>query len=110
TAAIPSLREGGFLNDEVQRFNTFQRRRLEQVAHGIGVGSDPEVVDLRELENPSVFRTDVRPGDAFGDADTVVLAHQAFTSGMFVRSPFDVMRSIMVTSRTAPRANALVSS
>src|SRR3954471_14993566 len=53
----PSLEAGGFLHDEIDRFNAFQRERVDAVRRGRLTGGS--VLDLRAAENPSIFRTEI---------------------------------------------------
>jgi hypothetical protein len=62
TGQSPSLREAGFVADHVRRYNTIQYGRVRDVRYRFarrGASLGP-VVDLREKENASVFRTRVR--------------------------------------------------
>ena len=75
--AVPSLSPGGFLHDEVRRYNAFQRERLTVAARDLD--------RFRALEpfNPSIFRT-ARRGDG-----TLGVTRTAAAWNRRVRSPFD---------------------
>jgi hypothetical protein len=111
TSQSPSLRDGGFVADQVQRYNTIQHRRVRDVRHRFarrGVNLGP-VVDLREKENPSVFRTRIRfVDDSSGDRYRSTLSSRAATTGMRVASPFESRREVMITARRAPERFAFV--
>jgi hypothetical protein len=111
TTQSPSLREAGFVADHVRRYNTIQRRRVRDVRDQFrrrGTSFGP-VVDLREKENPSVFRTRVRFVDgASGDRYRSTLSSRASTTGMRVASPFESRREVMITARRAPERFAFV--
>jgi len=97
-SVYPSLASGGFLHDEIDRFNGFQRERLDAVRRGRLTGG--AVMDLRAAENPSIFRTEVRSlDDARGERDSIVLAERAVPYGLRVPSPFDAARLVAVTTR-----------
>ena len=94
----PSLEPGGFLHDEIDKFNAFQRERLDAVRRGRLTGGS--VLDLRAAENPSIFRTEIRNiDDARGERDTIVLAERAVPYDLRVPSPFDAARLVAVTTR-----------
>jgi hypothetical protein len=105
---FPSLRTGGFLSDEVNRYNKSRRLRIAQVRRGVGILPGQTFVDLRQTDNPSIFRSVGRISGR-GEPDTVLLAEQAITSGMRVASPFESRQAITITSRNAPLTSALVS-
>ena len=111
TGQSPSLREGGFVADHVQRYNTIQRRRVRDVQDQFarrGARFGP-LVDLREKENPSVFRTRVRfVDDSSGDRYRSTLSSRAATTGMRVASPFESRREVMITARQATERFAFV--
>src|SRR5690349_14392946 len=87
-SVYPSLEPGGFLHDEIDRFNAFQRERLDAVRRGRLTGGS--VLDLRAAENPSIFRTEIRNlDDGRGERDTIVLADRAVPYDLRVPSPFD---------------------
>jgi hypothetical protein len=104
TGQSPSLREGGFVADQVQRYNAIQRRRVRDVRdrfarRGMSLGP---LVDLREKENASVFRTRVRfVDDSSGERYQSTLSARAATTGMRVASPFESRREVMITARRA---------
>ncbi|MGI9627933.1 MAG: hypothetical protein ACR2QM_13940, partial [Longimicrobiales bacterium] len=58
--SIPSLRPGGYLAEEVHRYNAFQRERA-QIAR-----TDPTGFERLESYNPSLFRPYVRANGALG--------------------------------------------
>jgi len=94
----PSLEPGGFLHDEIDRFNAFQRERLDALRRGGLTGKS--VKDLRAAENPSIFRTEIHNiDDARGERDTIVLADRAVPYDLRVPSPFDAARLVAVTTR-----------
>lgn len=94
----PSLEPGGFLHDEIDKFNAFQHERLDAIRRGrLTAGA---VLDLRAAENPSIFRTEIRNvDDARGERDTVILAERAVPYDLRVPSPFDAARLVAVTTR-----------
>jgi len=99
----PSLEPGGFLHDEIDRFNGFQSERLDAVRRGHLTGGT--VMDLRAAENPSIFRTEIRTlDDARGQRDSIVLAERAVPYGLRVPSPFDAARLVAVTTREWSRS------
>ena len=94
----PSLEPGGFLHDEIDRFNAYQSERLDAVRRGHVTGGT--VMDLRAADNPSIFRTEIRAlDDARGQRDSIVLAERAVPYGLRVPSPFDAARLVAVTTR-----------
>jgi hypothetical protein len=104
----PSLAPGGFLHDEIDRFNTFQRERLDAVRRGRLTGGS--VMDLRAAENPSIFRTEIRAlDDGRGERDSIVLAERAVPYGLRVPSPFDAARLVAVTTREWSRTLGWIS-
>jgi hypothetical protein len=104
----PSLASGGFLHDEIDRFNTFQRERLDAVRRGRLTGG--AVMDLRAAENPSIFRTEIRAlDDGRGERDSIVLAERAVPYGLRVPSPFDAARLVAVTTREWSRTLGWIS-
>ena len=104
----PSLAPGGFLHDEIDRFNTFQRERLDAVRRGRLTGGS--VMDLRAAENPSIFRTEIRAiDDGRGERDSIVLADRAVPYGLRVPSPFDAARLVAVTTREWSRTLGWIS-
>jgi hypothetical protein len=111
TGQSPSLRDGGFVADHVRRYNTIQRRRVRDVQDRFarrGASLGP-VVDLRERENPSVFRTRVRlVEDSSGTGYRSTLSSRATTTAMRVASPFESRREVMITARRAPERFAFV--
>ncbi|HJU68279.1 MAG TPA: hypothetical protein VJ650_08510 [Gemmatimonadaceae bacterium] len=111
TGHSPSLREGGFVSDHVRRYNTIQRRRVGDVQDRFvrrGASLGP-LVDLREKENPSVFRTRIRfVDDSSGDGYRSTLSSRAATTGMRVASPFESRREVMITARRATERFAFV--
>jgi hypothetical protein len=111
TGQSPSLREGGFVADHVQRYNTIQHRRVRDVRDRFarqGASLGP-LVDLREKENPSVFRTRVRfVEDSSGERYRSTLSARAATTGMRVASPFESRREVMITARRATERFAFV--
>jgi hypothetical protein len=111
TGQSPSLREGGFVADHVNRYNTIQRRRVRDVQDRFvrrGASLGP-LVDLREKENPSVFRTRVRfVDDSSGERYRSTLSSRAATTGMRVASPFESRREVMITARRATERFAFV--
>jgi hypothetical protein len=108
TIGLPALRPAGFLSDQISRYNRYRRIRAEQIARGIGVAGDEELIDIRETETPSIFRT-VALVRGETSVDTVILGNRVVTSSMRVASPFDEHRAISITSREAPSNTALVS-
>src|SRR5689334_11895208 len=108
-SVYPSLEPGGFLHDEIDRFNAFQRERLDALRRGRLTGGS--VVDLRAAENPSIFRTEIRNvDDARGERDTIVLADRAVPYDLRVPSPFDAARLVAVTTREWSRNIGWISS
>ena len=111
TGQSPSLRAGGFVADHVARYNTIQRRRVRDVRDQFarrGASFGP-LVDLREKENPSVFRTRVRfVDDSSGERYRSTLSARAATTGMRVASPFESRREVMITARRATEQFAFV--
>jgi len=104
----PSLEPGGFLHDEIDRFNTFQRERLDAVRRGRLTGG--AVMDLRAAENPSIFRTEIRAlDDGRAERDSIVLAERAVPYGLRVPSPFDAARLVAVTTREWSRTLGWIS-
>ena len=101
----PSLRRGGFLSDEIERFNRFQMRRLERLEATPEGREIPR--DLTSAANPSVFRTSHRI--AFDGTDTLVLADYPVLTGMRVASPTEMMRTMYITTREAPHSLAFLS-
>jgi hypothetical protein len=94
----PSLEPGGFLHDEIDKFNAFQHERLDALRRGRLVGGS--VLDLRAAENPSIFRTEIHNvDDARGERDSIVLAERAVPYDLRVPSPFDAARLVAVTTR-----------
>jgi hypothetical protein len=97
-AVYPSLLPGGFLHDEIDRFNAFQRERVDAVRRGRLTGGS--VRDLRAAENPSIFRTEIHNvDDGRSDRDTIVLTDRAVPYDLRVPSPFDAARLVAVTTR-----------
>jgi len=76
-STIPSLSPGGFLHDEVRRYNAFQRERLAVAAR--------DVDRFHELQpyNPSIFRP-VRRGDG-----SLGVGRTSAAWNRRVQSPFD---------------------
>lgn len=111
TGQSPSLREGGFVADHVHRYNLIQRRRVRDVQDRFarrGANLGP-LVDLREKENPSVFRTRIRfVDDSSGERYRSTLSSRAATTGMRVASPFESRREVMITARRATERFAFV--
>lgn len=104
----PSLEPGGFLRDEIDRFNAYQHERVE-AARG-GRLSRGTVLDLRASDNPSIFRTEVRTvDDARGERDSVILAERAVPYGLRVPSPFDAAKLVAVTTREWSRTLGWIS-
>jgi hypothetical protein len=104
----PSLEPGGFLHDEIDRFNAFQRERLDALRRGRLTGGT--VMDLRAAENPSIFRTEIRAlDDARGERDSIVLSERAVPYGLRVPSPFDAARLVAVTTREWSRTLGWIS-
>ena len=104
----PSLEPGGFLHDEIDRFNAFQRERVDAVRRGRLTGGS--VLDLRAAENPSIFRTEIHNiDDARGERDTIVLTDRAVPYDLRVPSPFDAARLVAVTTREWSRNIAWIS-
>ena len=102
-SVYPSLEPGGFLHDEIDRFNNYQSERLDAVRRGHLTGG--AVMDLRAAENPSIFRTEIRAiDDARGQRDSIVLAERAVPYGLRVPSPFDAARLVAVTTREWSRS------
>ncbi|MFL5614520.1 MAG: hypothetical protein ACJ796_12740 [Gemmatimonadaceae bacterium] len=94
----PSLEPGGFLHDEIDKFNAFQHERLDALRRGRLVAGS--VLDLRAAENPSIFRTEIHNvDDARGERDSIVLAERAVPYDLRVPSPFDAARLVAVTTR-----------
>lgn len=107
-SVYPSLEPGGFLHDEIDRFNTYQRERLDAVRRGRLTGG--AVMDLRAADNPSIFRTEIRSiDDARGERDSIVLADRAVPYGLRVPSPFDAARLVAVTTREWSRTLGWIS-
>jgi hypothetical protein len=111
TGQSPSLREGGFVADHVRRYNTIQHGRVRDVRYRFarrGASLGP-VVDLREKENASVFRTRVRfVDDSSGARYRSTLSSRAATTGMRVASPFESRREVLISARRAPERFAFV--
>jgi hypothetical protein len=102
-AAFPSLLPAGFLRDEIDRFNAYQRERLDAVRRGRVAGG--AVHDLRAAQNPSIFRTEIHDA-ADGmrvDRDSIALAERAVPYALRVPSPFDAARLVAVTTREFAR-------
>jgi hypothetical protein len=111
TSQSPALREGGFVADQVARYNETQRRRIRDVQDRFArrEGRLGAVVDLREKENPSIFRTRVRfVEDSSGGGYHSTLSGRAPTTAMRVASPFESRREVMITTRRAPERFAFV--
>lgn len=107
-SAYPSLEPGGFLRDEIDRFNAYQHERVDAVRRGHLTGGS--VLDLRASENPSIFRTEVRAiDDARGDRDSIILADRAVPYGLRVPSPFDAAKLVAVTTREWTRSLGWIS-
>ena len=105
---FPSLYPAGFLRDEIDRFNAFQRERIDAVRRGRLTGG--AVLDLRAVENTSIFRTEIHHGDAGpGERDSVALAERAVPYSLRVPSPFDAARLVAVTTREWSRNLAWIS-
>lgn len=99
----PSLEPGGFLRDEIDQFNAFQRERLD--AARATRPTRGSVLDLRASDNPSIFRTEVRAiDDARGARDSIVVADRAVPYGLRVPSPFDAAKLVAVTTREWTRS------
>ena len=107
-STFPSLQAGGFLHDEIDRFNSYQRERLDAVRRGrLTAGS---VLDLRASDNPSIFRTEIRVvDDARGERDSILLSERAVPYGLRVPSPFDAARLVAVTTREWSRTLGWIS-
>lgn len=111
TTQSPSLREGGFVADQVRRYNVIQHRRVRDVHDRFARRrqSFGPVVDLREKENPSVFRTRISfVDDASGGRYRSTLSPRGFTTAMRIPSPFESRREVMITARRAPERFAFV--
>jgi hypothetical protein len=111
TTQSPSLRGGGFVADQVGRYNATQRRRIRDVQDRFARGERNlgSVADLREKENTSVFRTRVRfVENVSGGRYRSTLSGRAPTTAMRVASPFESRREVMITARRAPERFALV--
>jgi hypothetical protein len=107
-STYPSLQPGGFLRDEIDRFNGYQRERLDAIRRGRLTGGS--VLDLRASENPSIFRTEIRAIDgARGERDSILLAERAVPYGLRVPSPFDAARLVAVTTREWSRTLGWIS-
>jgi hypothetical protein len=107
-SVYPSLEPGGFLHDEIDRFNAFQHERVDAVRRGRLTGGS--VLDLRAAENPSIFRTEIHNiEDARGERDTIVLAERAVPYDLRVPSPFDAARLVAVTTREWSRSIGWIS-
>ena len=107
-SVYPSLEQGGFLHDEIDKFNAFQHERLDAVRRGRLTGGS--VLDLRAAENPSIFRTEIRNiDDGRGERDTIVLAERAVPYDLRVPSPFDAARLVAVTTREWSRSIGWIS-
>lgn len=104
----PSLEPGGFLRDEIDRFNAYQHERLDAVRRGRLTGG--AVLDLRASDNPSIFRTEVRAAeDGRGERDSIILADRAVPYGLRVPSPFDAAKLVAVTTREWTRTLGWIS-
>ena len=97
TSSFPSFRPAGFLNDQVQAYNRFQRDRLALARE------EPTWFFRLQAYNPSVFRT--RGG---GD-DGPTLSRSAEAWSLRVRSPAEEVWDGEVLARGAVRGNALLS-
>lgn len=94
----PSLEPGGFLHDEIDKFNAFQHERLDALRRRHLMGGS--VLDLRAADNPSIFRTEIHNvDDSRGERDSIVLAERAVPYDLRVPSPFDAARLVAVTTR-----------
>lgn len=92
----PSLRPGGFLHDQVERYNRFQRERL-------ALGRErAEWFDRLAPYNPSVFRVD-RDGEGARR-----LSRSAEAWSLRVRSPFEGRWGGEVRARDARRGAGLL--
>jgi hypothetical protein len=101
----PSLQSGGFLRDEVSRYNEYQFERVERLRRS--PSSLEHSTDLRNRSNPSIFRTiDISTADG---SDSSVIAERASLTRMRVPSPFEAARLIAITAREYLRYFALVS-
>src|SRR5205085_1049261 len=107
-SVYPSLEPGGFLHDEIDRFNAFQHERVDAVRRGRLTGGS--VLDLRAAENPSIFRTEIHNiEDGHAERDTIVLAERAVPYDLRVPSPFDAARLVAVTTREWSRSIGWIS-
>ena len=108
-SSFPSLLPAGFLRDEIDRFNSHQRERIDAVRRGRLGGN--AVLDLRASDNGSIFRTEVRDGSGgpSADRDSVALADRAVPYTLRVPSPFDAARLVAVTTREWSRNLAWIS-
>jgi hypothetical protein len=107
-SVYPSLEPGGFLHDEIDRFNAFQHERVDAVRRGRLTGGS--VLDLRAAENPSIFRTEIHNiEDGRTERDTIVLAERAVPYDLRVPSPFDAARLVAVTTREWSRSIGWIS-
>jgi hypothetical protein len=97
TTRFPSLREGGFLRDQVALYNGFQRWRSE-----VG-GLRAEWFDSLAALNPSVFRIDYRPRD--GPA----VARVPTVYSLRLPSPFEDAWRVRVVSREQWTSPGLIS-
>jgi hypothetical protein len=96
TLSFPSLRPAGFLNDQVQVYNRFQRERLELARE------EPRWFFRLQAHNPSVFRTRSRGGGG------PVLTRSAEAWSLRVRSPAEEDWDGEVLARDVQRGNGLL--
>lgn len=96
-ARLPSFGPGGFLNDQVARYNRFQRERLALAR------TRPEAFDLLEAHNPSIFVA-ARDGDGRRR-----LGRTSAAWSMRVRSPFEGTWGGEIVARDARRGAGLLS-
>lgn len=96
TVSFPAFRPAGFLNDQVQAYNRFQRERLALAQE------EPTWFFRLQAYNPSVFRT----GGTGGDGPTLGRSAEAWS--LRVRSPAEEGWDGEVLARTVERGNGLL--
>jgi len=96
TLAFPSFRRAGFLHDQVQAYNRFQRERIELSR------DQPEWFHRLQAHNPSVFRS------RWAGGDTPNLTRSSAAWSLRVRSPAEEEWEGEVRARDVHRGNGLV--
>jgi len=96
TAAFPSFRPGGFLRDQVEAYNAFQRERIDLAQER------PEWFDRLQPHNPSVFRSRLTGEDAPG------LTRSSVAWSLRVRSPAEEEWDGEIRARDVHRGNGLM--